>query len=255
MRCGVRGPPVLLIMGASGDAAHFATVAEDLADEFTAVTYDRRGNSRSPRPPGWSATSVEEQADDAEALVAGARPGSRSGHRHQRGRGHLPLPRAPAPAAVRGAVIHEPALWSVLPSPEPQAAIAALAREGMAAGGPAAAMEAFWRFVAGDDGWEALGRDLRDRMGANAETFFGLERASYAAWRPSDEALRAVAVPVQVLAGDRTRPFFTEMAAWLAERLGVEVTTTPGTHAPYHDHPQELARAIRPFLRRVAGSG
>jgi pimeloyl-ACP methyl ester carboxylesterase len=63
------GPPVLLIMGATGDGGHFDTLADLLADEFTVITYDRRGNGRSPPPAGWTTTSAEEQADDAAALV------------------------------------------------------------------------------------------------------------------------------------------------------------------------------------------
>src|SRR5204863_7993059 len=63
------GPPVLLVMGATGDAGHFEKVADLLADEFTVLSYDRRGNGRSPAPHGWTRTSVEEQADDAAALL------------------------------------------------------------------------------------------------------------------------------------------------------------------------------------------
>src|SRR5918994_6542557 len=63
------GPSVLFISGATGDAGHFERVAELLADEFTVVTYDRRANSRSPRPVGWESTSTEEQSDDAAALI------------------------------------------------------------------------------------------------------------------------------------------------------------------------------------------
>jgi pimeloyl-ACP methyl ester carboxylesterase len=59
------GTPVLLIMGATGDGGHFDTVADVLADEFTVITSDRRGNGRSPVPAGWRTTSPEEQADDA----------------------------------------------------------------------------------------------------------------------------------------------------------------------------------------------
>ena len=63
------GPSILLIAGSTGDAGNFSRSADLLADEFTVVVYDRRGNSRSPRPPGWTATSVAEQADDAAGLI------------------------------------------------------------------------------------------------------------------------------------------------------------------------------------------
>jgi pimeloyl-ACP methyl ester carboxylesterase len=44
------GRAVLLIMGATGDGGRFDTLADLLADEFTVITYDRRGNGRSPVP-------------------------------------------------------------------------------------------------------------------------------------------------------------------------------------------------------------
>jgi len=66
-----RGPAVLFVSGASGDAGHWTTVADILADTYTVITYDRRGNSRSPRPPGWTSTTIGEQADDAAALLRG----------------------------------------------------------------------------------------------------------------------------------------------------------------------------------------
>jgi pimeloyl-ACP methyl ester carboxylesterase len=40
-----------------------------VAQELTVVTYDRRGFSRSPRPDGWAASSVAEQADDDAGLL------------------------------------------------------------------------------------------------------------------------------------------------------------------------------------------
>src|SRR4028118_2409374 len=63
------GPSVLFIAGATGDGGHFERVAEILSDEFTVVTYDRRANSRSPRPEGSESTSTEEQSDDAAGLI------------------------------------------------------------------------------------------------------------------------------------------------------------------------------------------
>ncbi len=49
------------------------------------------------------------------------------------------------PEAVRGAILHEPPLISVLERPaEVQAALGAVVGESMAAGGPPAALEAFY---------------------------------------------------------------------------------------------------------------
>jgi len=64
------GPAVLLIPGATGDAGTFTTAATRLADEFTVITYDRRGNSRS-RATGdpMAAATMSAQADDAADLI------------------------------------------------------------------------------------------------------------------------------------------------------------------------------------------
>jgi pimeloyl-ACP methyl ester carboxylesterase len=71
-----RGPAVLLIAGATGDAGHFEQAADVLASEHTVITYDGRGNSRS-RPGG--PTTLDQQADDAAALLrhVGAAPALR----------------------------------------------------------------------------------------------------------------------------------------------------------------------------------
>jgi pimeloyl-ACP methyl ester carboxylesterase len=113
-----RGPAVLLIAGAGGDAAELAGVAATLADQFTVTIYDRRGNSRSPRPTGWVQTSLAEQADDAAALLAtfGQRPavavGTSAG-------GSIALEVALRhPDAVRAAIIHEPPILAGTTNPQ-----------------------------------------------------------------------------------------------------------------------------------------
>jgi hypothetical protein len=60
-------------------------------------------------------------------------------------------------------------------------------------------------------------------------------------------------VPVQVLVSEQSHPFLAQPASRLAERLGVNVTKTPGTHTAYQDRPGELVQTIRPFLRQVSG--
>jgi pimeloyl-ACP methyl ester carboxylesterase len=244
------GPPLLFISGATGDAGNFDRVADLLADEFTVVTYDRRGNSRSPRPQGWETTSTDEQADDAAGLLTalGLAPAAVFGNSYG---GIFALNLAIRhPEAARCAIVHEPPLISVLARPEEtQEAVGAAVEKGMASGGPPAAMESFIRFVAGDSNWERLQPDLRDRMRGNGETLFNIEMGKFEPYRPDDRTLAAIPVPVQVLVSEDSPAFFTEAANWLAERLGVEIARTPGTHTPQFDHPEELVRTIRPFLR------
>ena len=247
------GPSVLFIPGATGDAGHFVRVAELLDDEFTVVTYDRLGNSRSPRPAGWDSTSTEQQADDAAALLearglaptavfgtsGGAIIGLNLVIRH--------------PEVVRGAILHEPPMTSVLAQPEEvMGAIQEIVEGGMAKGGPRAAVEAFVRFAAGDENLEKLNPELRERMLGNGETLFGTEFGAFESYRPDDATLAAVEVPVRVMVGTDSPPFFGETTRWLAARLGVEVSVLPGGHAPYFDRPEEVAKEIQPFLRQVS---
>jgi pimeloyl-ACP methyl ester carboxylesterase len=248
------GPPLLLIMGATGDAGHFARVADRLADEFTVLTYDRRGNSRSSRPPGWGTTSPEEQADDAAGVLRALQLAPAAVFGTSNGAICALCLLIRNPEFVRAAILHEPPMLSVLERvDEVRALIAQLIDAGLAAGGPPAGLERFWRFVAGDPNWEGLEAGLRERMLGNAETFLNVER-TLECYRPDDATLAAIAIPVQVLVSKECAPFMAEIGEWLAMRLGVELSSTPGTHTPYHDHPHELAETIRSFLTRAGVS-
>jgi pimeloyl-ACP methyl ester carboxylesterase len=248
------GPPLLLIMGATGDAGHFARVADRLADEFTVLTYDRRGNSRSPRPPGWGTTSPEEQADDAAGVLRALELAPAAVFGTSSGAICALCLLIRDPELVRAAILHEPPMLSVLErADEVRALIAQLIDAGMAAGGPPRGLESFWRFVAGDPNWEGLEAGLRERMLGNAETFLNVERM-LECYRPDDATLAAIAIPVQVLVSKECAPFIAEIGEWLAVRIGVEVSTTPGTHTPYQDQPHELAETIRSFLTRAGVS-
>ena len=90
-------------------------------------------------------------------------------------------------------------------------------------------------------------------MRATADTFFEVELGSYEGFLPDDAALAAIAAPVMVLVSTQTHAVYGQAAGRLAERLGVQVTRTPGTHMAYHDHPHELAEIVRPFLRQRSG--
>jgi pimeloyl-ACP methyl ester carboxylesterase len=256
--CEVRGygPPVLMIMGAFGDAGSFRYVAEALCDEFEVISYDRRGNSRSPRPAGWSRTSIAEQAGDAAALVEalGVAPavvfGTSGG-----GTILLELIRRRADL-VRGALVHEPALMAVSPSrAEAGREVQRMVTEGRASGGHPAAEERFARWVCTDGVFEAMDRDVRERMLDPSEVFLDIELEMFLSYLPDAEAIRGTGVPIVVAAGEETRGMFlAEGAEWLARQLGCGVRFLPGYHTPYW-HPRQsrpFAESLRPRFRELA---
>src|ERR687898_949012 len=247
------GPSVLFIAGATGDSGHFERVAEILSDEFTVVTYDRRANSRSPRPDGWEETSTEEQSEDAAKLIedidlapiaiVGSSVGAIIGLdlviRH--------------PDLLRGAILHEPPMTAGMSNPEEvMGAIQQVVEGGMQGGGPRGGCETFFRFVAGDEAFENLDPHLRERMLVNGETFLGTEMGAFEPYRPDEAVLAAVEVPVRVMIGTESAPFFAESARWLADRTNVELENLPGGHTPYFDRPDEMANTLRPLLRELS---
>ncbi len=247
------GPSVLFIAGATGDCGQFERVAELLSDEFTVVTYDRRANSRSPRPEGWEGTSTEEQSEDVAGLIEalGIAPAAVFGNSAGAIIGLDLVIRHPE--LVRGAILHEPPMTAGMSNPEEvMGAIQQVVEGGMQRGGPRGGCETFLRFVAGDEVFENLDPHLRERMLDNGETFFGLEMGAFEPFHPDEASLTTVEAPVRVMVGTESAPFFAETARWLAERLGVESETLPGAHTPYFDRPQEMAESLRPLLRELS---
>jgi pimeloyl-ACP methyl ester carboxylesterase len=240
------GIPILFVPGIPGDAAQFAAVAGELARDHTVITYDRRANSRSPRPAGWNATSLEEQVADAAAMLqlgggAGMVYGSSVGAIVA-----LELARS-LPDLVNVALLHEMPLISVLVDPALVASgIGEIVEPAFARGGPDAALEAFLRFAFGDAIVDQLDPQERVRMISNGEVAMTIELPVFQSYRPDPAALRGLHAHALVGA-DEAVPFFHEAAAWLAEAIGNEVVEVPGAHGPQFDRPRELAAQIRRF--------
>src|SRR4051812_11814540 len=65
-----QGPAVLLVHGLASDARAMAPVADAIAASGArAIAYDRRGYGESGAPEPYGGPSVEEQAEDAAALL------------------------------------------------------------------------------------------------------------------------------------------------------------------------------------------
>jgi pimeloyl-ACP methyl ester carboxylesterase len=243
------GPPLLFISGAAGDAADHAPTADLLAGEFTTVTYDRRGFSRSPWPKGATWTWVDQQADDAAALLAGFRlaPAAVYGGSIGALTGLSLL--LHHPDAVTRVILHEPPLMAGLADPrEGMAHLRKVVAGGKAKGGLRGGRKAFLKASMGPVNYEAVPVDYRRRLLSSAATFLIHEFDRYEWYSPSDEELAAVRRPVMVLAGTESAPFFRPAAEWLAAKLGTQVVSIGGAHTPQRDRPAEVAEVIRRFL-------
>ncbi|MBI5106341.1 MAG: alpha/beta fold hydrolase [Solirubrobacterales bacterium] len=185
------GPAVLVVHGMASDAAAQEPLVAALADRARVVAYDRRGYGGSTAPEPYEGTTVQEQAEDAAAVLGGLGVdravvvGDGFGAlvaldlllRH-RGR-------------VAGAVLAEPPLYAFVPeATEALAAQRALLEEHLREGGPPAAVAAWAAGRAADD---ELARARR------CHRAFFADMAGVSTWPVSRRELRAIAVPVAVV--------------------------------------------------------
>ncbi len=244
------GPGVLLIPGATGDAGHFAKAAELLSNEFSVITYDRRGNSRSVvTGDADDAASIAAQADDAAALILGC-GFERVAVFGNSGGATIALELLTKhPEVVKGVAIHEPPLFALLPQrgPSPLQPLFDLAETD-----PRAALERFVRVNSSDAAWDVIDRTTRERMLGNGTTLFRHELPHFLAYRPDEERLRAANVPVALLRSRDGQEFAPPVVAWLEKVFGVETVVLTGHHAPFFDMPDVFAEEIRPILRRLS---
>jgi pimeloyl-ACP methyl ester carboxylesterase len=251
------GPLLLLIPGGAGGAAAFDGVAAGLADEYTVVSYDPRGLSRSPLDDPEARQSVEQHADDAFRLLELLSPGAPA-----RVAGcssgaivalHLLVTH---PGRVERVVAHEPPVVEVLPDAAEHRALLArvedtFRREGLM---PAAAV-----FAAGlkRPGAEApAATELPPQAAARAERtmgdmpyFLGRIVPSFMAYTPDVDPLRALSDRLVLAAGEESRgelPY--RSAAFLAERFGTELVHFPGGHVGPTTHPAEFGELLRKVL-------
>jgi pimeloyl-ACP methyl ester carboxylesterase len=139
-----------------GRGGHFDALPELLADEFRVLTYDRRGNGRSPRPAGWARTSPEEQADHARSLLDALGLAPAAVFAKSSGATFALCLLVRHPDAVRGAILHEPVLARLYDDPDEVAEAGRALVRGIEAGGPGEALRRFFIMVGGETNWKRL---------------------------------------------------------------------------------------------------
>lgn len=266
------GPALLMISGGGGDAGYYREVAERLADAYTVLTYDRRGNSRSTVDDPAAPMRLAEQRADAlavlahhdlaSALVFGGSGGAIIG---------LDLA-AHDGSAVEGLIAHEPPPLSHMSTVE--VALFAEIRDIARREGPWPAFARFITTIDQDDspalirnpiGRRAVGglmkvgsrvfahgpagmREAARFMG-NGEYLIARELESFLAFDPDYDALKAAEFPIVIGVGAESRQYYPgRAAAEVAKRLGAPLVEFPGAHAGYTEKPAEFAVALRQTL-------
>jgi pimeloyl-ACP methyl ester carboxylesterase len=187
------GPPVLLIHGMAADSGVWGGVADPLAERARVIAYDRRGYGGSGAPEPYERTTIEEQAEDAAALLRSLDAAPAVVGAADLGalvaldlvRRHRDL--------VAGAVLLEPPLFQFVPEAtevlaERRAELEAALREA----GPAKAVET-WLYAEGVDDPDRRAR-ARERPGA-----FFADYGAIAGLAVTRRELRSLEVPVVVV--------------------------------------------------------
>ncbi|MFC8343006.1 alpha/beta fold hydrolase [Streptomyces sp. NPDC057280] len=238
------GPALLMISGAGGDAGYYTQVAADLADAFTVITYDRRGNSRSTGRTG-APLDLAEQAADARALIEGPAGGRALVFGNSAGAIIGLTLAALRPACLVGLIAHEPPAVNVLPADDPARAFFADVAGRYALGGAAAAGRRFAETVRGE-GTYRWPDDLWRRFLGNQDHLFGTEWPGFAGFRPDEDALRSAPFPIVLGAGVEDRDtYYARPSVEIARRIGAPWVEFPGIHMEFLRHPDRFAAAVR----------
>jgi pimeloyl-ACP methyl ester carboxylesterase len=267
------GQVLLLICGGIYDADTYAALAQQLAHRYTVVTYDRRGNSRSPLDGPPERQRMEVHADDASRLLSAvAGTGNEAAYvfgNSSGGQIGLELA-ARYPEQVRTLIAHEPPIFEMLPDRAYWRTLIQGVEEAFRSQGAGAAMQALGAGFGGADAADpppppaapaapdpetaqAMDSHLAEvnrAMAKNMETFIGYEVPPFATWVPDIAALQASTIPVVAAVGAETSPRepMYRAALVLAERLGTQPVVFPGDHGGFAVPSEAFAAALHEVL-------
>ena len=230
----------MMLCGGAAGADGFGSVATCLAADYTVVTYDRRGLSRSPlddpsRDPAITIARHSEDVhriltalDAAPALVFGSSIGAVIGLdlliRH--------------PGDVRLLVAHEPPVGSPQAGEEDEAPAAV--------GDAEAALRQFAASLTPKDMMPLPYQADDGTRACNSEFFMAHDGPAVQRYVLDFGTLKRLTAQVVIGGGRDGREFSPyASASQLAERLGISLREFPGHHAGYAVYPAEFAASLR----------
>ncbi|MFL6427539.1 MAG: alpha/beta fold hydrolase [Acidobacteriaceae bacterium] len=251
------GPVLLMIPGGPADAGVFTALARLLAERYTCVPCDPRGNSRSLLDGPVQDLHLDLFGDDAARLLAelGDEPAHVLG---SSGGAQIGLNLAARyPGRVRTLVAHEPPCVELLPDAEEQRAFGRELDAIYKTHGAGAAMQKFMASAGLDaappkdapppppEAQEAFGRIM-----GNVDFFFAHAMKAIVDYVPDVPALKESTTRTIIGVGEATKGQIAHRAATaLTERLGMAPVTFPGDHGGYSSQPGAFAERLDSVLK------
>ncbi|MFE5814724.1 alpha/beta fold hydrolase [Streptomyces sp. NPDC056479] len=255
------GDPLVLVHGSWGDHYNWVPVMKDLTRDHRVLVYDRRGHSRSERPPGQG--SRREDEDDlaemmgtlgfAPAFVAGNSFGASTA---------LGLA-GRRPELFRGIFAHEPPLMGIVaddPGSRPlmddtgrrMAAVVDRLRAGEVISG---ARQFVNEIAFGPGEWERMTDRVRETFRVNAPTF--ADEQGDPGWAELDlDRLSGYPGPALLTKGSESPPWFASIVGRLSGALPQSTTYTfeGAGHIPHVTHPTEWVRQVTGLVTGSRGA-
>jgi pimeloyl-ACP methyl ester carboxylesterase len=253
------GPTLLCIPGGPTDAGMFTELAGRLADQYTVVSYDPRGHSRSALDDEPVDIQVARHADDAAAILRAGGGGPAYVYGNSGG-GTIGLELVSRhPDLVRRLVAHEAPVIELLPDATWWHAVFADIYETYRAHGVCPAVAKFAAVV--EEGGPRYTEEMDQkppspeeeeaivRMADNFDLFLAHEIRQIGGYVPDLDVLRSCSARIVSAAGETSGEQAARRAAIaLAERLGTEVAYLPGGHGGWGSDPEEFAERLDELL-------
>ncbi|MEU8513796.1 alpha/beta hydrolase [Kitasatospora sp. NPDC048722] len=258
------GDPLVLVHGSWGDHFTWMPVLPALAERFRVLVYDRRGHSRSERPPGQGSRAEDE--DDLAALVEelGLAPAHVAGNSF--GASTALGLAARRPTLFRSLIAHEPPLTGIVTAgaergpasrdtrmQDAQVKIDSVLAH-LRAGETFEGAHQFVEEVAlGPGTWDGFPEQVRETFLTNAPTF--LDEQDDPGWSSLDLGrLSGYRGPALLTTGTVSPPWFPAVIARIAEALPqAQVRSLDGAgHIPHVTHPAEYVQNLTGFIEAHA---
>ena len=239
-----RGPALVLLGGGPANADTLGPLASHLADDYTVVTYDRRGYSRSRLDDPSEETTISRHSDDLRLLIAALGTGPTAVFGASFGALIALDLAACAPGSAAAVIVHEPPLGQLVPG----------GQRGQfhlgAEGDPSAALDAM-AAATGVTRGRAAGRagSGPEVSRSDISLFIRRDVPAIGAYHLRLPRLAAVSGRLTVAASQAGRDYYPyQCALRLAEHLGTPLAELPGNHAGMIQQPAQFATALKTVL-------